>query len=179
MVGSMSLPIVALIACLASARAAPMPTRPVTAQVGVMGEFLFHPGGFVGVEARVLGRGRGELLVAGNVASYVHVRNHVGLMIWPELGGRVRVGRRVGLEAFGGVGYLHTFLAAPLYTIDDGGTVHRTRDRGRASFMPTGSVGVSVATKHVIPFFRIQTFGQYPFNHSMLLHFAVLVGVRL
>lgn len=175
----MLLPLLASIACLAQARPDLVPTRPVTAQVGVMGEFLFHPGGFVGVEGRAFGRGRGELLVAGNVAAYVHPRNHVGLMIWPELGGRLRVGRRVGLEAFGGLGYMHTFLAAPLYTIDASGTVHRTHDRGRPSFMPTGSVGVSVATKHVIPFFRLQTFGQYPFNQSMLLHFAVLVGVRL
>ena len=175
----MSLSIAAFVVCLAQARPEPIPTRPVTAQLGVMGEFLFHPGGFVGVEGRVFGRGRGELLATGNVAAYVHPRNHVGLMIWPELGGRLRVGRRVGLEAFGGVGYMHTFLAAPLYTIDESGTVHRTRDRGHPSFMPTGSVGVSVATKRVIPFVRLQTFGQYPFNHSMLLHFAVLVGVRL
>lgn len=171
--------IVALTAVLAFAGPTPIPTRPVTAQVGFMGEFLLHPGGFVGVEGRAFGRGRGELLVAGNFASYVHVRNHVGVMLWPELGGRVRLGRRVGLEAFGGAGWMHSILAAPLYTIDARGAVHRTRDRGRAAFMPTGSIGVSVATKKVIPFFRFQTFGQYPFNHSMLLHFAVLVGVRL
>lgn len=144
-----------------------------------MGEFLSHPGGFVGVEGRIFGRRRGELLAAGMLASYVHVRNHVGLMLWPELGGRLRVGRRVGLEAFAGVGYVHTFLAAPLYVIDEAGRVHRTRDRGRPAVMPTGSIGVSIATRRVVPFVRLQTFGQYPYNHSMLLHAAVLVGVRL
>jgi hypothetical protein len=178
--GDMTPSIAALALFLAAGPSAPrIPTRAVTAQVGVMGEFLLHPGAFAGVEGRVLGRGRGELLGAGTLASYVHVRNHVGLMLWPELGGRVRVGRRVGLEAFAGVGYLHTFVAAPLYVVDDAGRVHRIRDRGRPAVMPTGSIGVSIATRRAIPFVRLQTFGQYPYNHSMLLHFAVLVGVRL
>jgi hypothetical protein len=158
---------------------APAPTRPVAARLGVMGELLLHPGGFVGVEKRLLGGARGEILAAVTLASYVHARNHVGVMLYPEIGGRLRLNRRVALEVQGGLGYLHTFLAAPLYTVDDQGAVRRTRDRGRPAVMPTTSIGVSVATGDAVSFLHIQAFGQYPFNQSMLLHLALLLGVRL
>lgn len=142
---------------------------------------MFHPGVAVGVDYRVLGNLRGALLAAGNVVTYVHTRNNVGLMIYPELGGRLRLGRkrRANLEAFAGLGYLHTFLDGVVYEVDDAGNVRRAANRGRPALMPTGSLGFSFATRWVMPFFRIQTLGQYPFNDHMLLHAAVALGVRV
>lgn len=148
---------------------------------GYFGEFFFHPGVALGVDYRLLGNHRGALLLAGTAANYVHVRNNVGLMLYPELGGRLRLGRkrRAGLEAYGGLGYMHTFLHGTVYEVDDGGAVHEVPNRGRPALMMSGSLGVSVATKWVMPFFRAQVFGQYPFNDHVLMHAAVVLGTRV
>lgn len=145
--------------------------------VGYLGELAFHPGVIAGVELPVRSR-VGTIVVASNVGTYVHVRNHVGASIDVESGYRYTL-RRVTLDALAGIGYLHTFLAAPVYEVDDAGEVTRTTDLGRPSFMPMISVGVGLALARFAPYLRIVAFGQYPFNRHLLPHAAVVLGVRL
>jgi hypothetical protein len=144
-----------------------------------MGEFLLHPGVVAGLETPLTDRSAGgfELCLAGDVGSYVHVRNHVGAFVDATVGGR-HVGRSGFLaEAFVGAGYLHTFAASPVYTVTDG-EVDRIVDAGRPAFMPTASLGVGLEREAFTPFFHVQGFGQYPFNHHLLPHVALVLGVR-
>jgi len=149
-----------------------------------LGELVFHPGALVGIEYRlapaIRREARGtELLFAPNLGSYLHVRNHLGFMADAELG--VRHGFRSGVfvDGFAGVGYLHTFLAAPVYEVDALGHAERVTDLGRPAFMPVLSAGGGYQTRALAGFLRFETFGQYPFNQHLLPHVAVLVGIRM
>lgn len=163
------------------ARRGPPPLRPRrwSIHAGYFGDFLLHPGAFAGAGVRLVGVPRAELVVQGTLATWVHRRNSIGLAAYPELMGRVHLGRRVALEGTVGVGLLHSWLAAPVFALDDAGVLHRAPNRGRNAVMPTGSFGVAIETRHVAPFVRLAGFGQYPFNHHMLAHFALMLGVRL
>jgi len=149
-----------------------------------LGELVFHPGALVGVEyrlapaKRVAARGW-ELSFASNLGSYVHVRNHVGMLIDAELGARYGFRSGVFVDGFAGVGYLHTFLAAPVYEVDAAGHAERVTDLGRPAFMPVLSAGGGYQTRTLAGFLRFETFGQYPFNQHLLPHVAVLVGARI
>jgi hypothetical protein len=45
--------------------------------------------------------------------------------------------------------------------------------------MPSASLGFGFTLPTVAPFLRVETFGQYPFNNSLLPHFALVLGVRV
>jgi len=157
------------------------PTRRPELSVAYFGEFLLHPGVLVGMSVPLAGKGTGAVhhtvVVAGNAAGYVHIRNHTGVLVDAEVGIRLTSRSRFRFEGFAGLGYLHTFLDGPVYAVDDDG-VDRVVDRGRPSFMPTASVGVGWQRPRYAPFLRVQAFGQYPFNHHLLPHVALLPGVR-
>ena len=149
-----------------------------------LGELLLHPGLLLGAEyrlapARAMSPRGVRLVLGGNVGSYVHVRNHVGVLADAELG--VRYAFRSGLfaEGFAGVGYLHTFLAAPVYEVNAAGHAERVTDLGRPAFMPVLSAGAGYEQGDLAGFARLETFGQYPFNQHLLPHFAVVLGVRV
>jgi len=143
-----------------------------------LGEFLFHPGVLGGVDVRLTGTRRGGSLAgAANLGGYVHVRNHVGVMADAELGYRFTFGSGLLVEGFAGLGYLHTFAAAPVYTVEDG-KAEQVVDLGRPSFMPVVSLGVGWQLASLAPYVRVESFGQYPFNDHLLPHFALLVGAR-
>jgi hypothetical protein len=151
---------------------------PITFHAAYFGETVFHPGLMVGAEYRLLEEDWGTLFVTGNLGTYVHVRNHVGVFLDSEFGYRFTYANGYELEALAGLGYLHTFLDAPVYEVDDQGHVERVTDAGRPHFMPTLSLGTGWQLEHVAPFLRLQVFGQYPFNHELLAHFALLLGAR-
>jgi hypothetical protein len=168
----------------APAGSAPAFSERLAFSAAYVGELVLHPGALVGIEYRLAPasaaeRGGTRLLLAANFGSYVHVRNHVGLFVDAELG--VRHGFRSGVfvDAFAGLGYLHTFLAAPVYEVGAAGHVTRVTDFGRPAFMPVLGAGTGYETRSLAVFLRAETFGQYPFNQHLLPHAAVLVGVRI
>jgi len=168
---------------LATANSTPNGSR-IAFSAAYLGELLLHPGLLVGAEYRLAPSAaaspRGPLLLlAGNVGSYVHVRNHVGVMADAELG--FRYGFRSGwfADGFAGLGYLHTFLAAPVYEVDDAGHVEHVTDFGRPAFMQVLSAGGGFEKHGLAGFARFETFGQYPFNQHLLPHFALVLGVRV
>jgi hypothetical protein len=139
-----------------------------------MGEFLLHPGLLVGAETPIAGE---HLLLAGQAGAYVHPRIHVGARVDVAIGARHTTSSGPFVEAFAGVGYLHTFATAPVWVVEDGEAVHAT-DAGRPAFMPTLTLGTGWQGERLAPFLRVQAFGQFPFNHHLLPHAALLVGVR-
>ena len=145
--------------------------------VAYLGEFALHPGLVVGIDHVVARKGPAAFVVAGNVGGWVHARNHVGVFADGELGFRLTSSPGFLVEAFAGAGYLHTFLASPTWVVDDKGPT-RIVDAGRPAFMPTASLGFGWELDRVTPFLRFQAFGQYPFNHYVLPHFAVQIGAR-
>jgi hypothetical protein len=147
------------------------------------GELMLHPGVLFGVEYRLAPSvstvtPRTRLLLAGNLGGYVHVRNHVGALADAELGVRHGFGSGPFVDAFAGLGYLHTVLAAPVYEVSDDGRVSRVSDFGRPAFMPVISLGTGYETRTLAAFLRVETFGQYPFNRHLLPHAALLLGLR-
>jgi hypothetical protein len=149
----------------------PLPLSPT---VALMGEFLLHPGVLVGVETPIAGD---NVLLAAHAGGYVHVRNHVGARVDLEVGARHTAPTGLFVEGFAGVGYLHTFAAAPVWVVDDGGA-HEIADAGHPAFMPTLTLGTGWQGPRVAPFVRVQGFGQFPFNHHLLPHVALMLGVR-
>jgi hypothetical protein len=174
---------IAVNVCLVHAHAAAQdrPAR-LTWSAAYFGELLLHPGAVIGADYPLaqgrIGSSAIALIAAANFGSYVHPRNHVGAMLDAEAGGRIAFSCGVLLEAFVGLGYLHTVLAAPLYEVSDTGEVSRHTDLGRPAFMPVASVGTGWQLRGFAPFLRLQGFGQYPFNQHLLPHFALLLGTR-
>jgi hypothetical protein len=160
------------------ARSDDVPRPRLSFRAAYFGETIFHPGLMAGVEYRLLDGDWGALFVTGNLGSYVHVRNHVGAFLDSELGYRFTYASGYQLEALAGLGYLHTFLAAPVYEVDAAGHVNRVFDAGRPAFMPTFALGTGWRFDKFAPFLRLQAFGQYPFNHQLLPHAALLLGAR-
>ena len=149
----------------------PLPLSPT---VALMGEFLLHPGVLVGVETPLAGE---HVLLAAHAGGYVHVHNSVGARVDVEVGARHTTHAGMFVEGFAGVGYLHTFAASPVWVVEDG-TAHEIADAGHPGFMPTLTLGAGWQGAHIAPFVRVQGFGQYPFNHHLLPHAALLIGVR-
>ena len=149
----------------------PMPLSPT---VALMGEFLLHPGVLVGVETPLAGE---HVLLAAHAGGSVHVRNSLGARVDFEIGARHTTHSGMFVEGFAGVGYLHTFAASPVWVVEDG-AARQIADVGHPGFMPTLTLGTGWQGAHVAPFVRVQGFGQYPFNHHLLPHAALLIGVR-
>jgi hypothetical protein len=146
----------------------------ISPTVALMGEFLLHPGVVAGVEVPVAGE---HVWLSGQAGAYVHPRNHVGARVDAAIGVRHTTSSGPFVEAFGGVGYLHTFSTAPVWVVD-GGEAARITDAGRPAFMPTITIGTGWEGEKVAPFVRVQAFGQFPFNAHLLPHAALMVGVR-
>ena len=146
----------------------------VSPTVALMGEFLLHPGVLVGLETPIAGP---HVLLSGQAGAYVHYRNHVGARVDVAIGVRHTTAAGPFVEAFGGVGYLHTFASSQVWVVEDGAAEPIT-DAGHPAFMPTVTLGTGWQGDNVAPFLRVQAFGQYPFNHHLLPHAALIVGVR-
>lgn len=85
-------------------------------------EFRSHPGLVVGGEAVPVRSPYHGLATAASLGFYAQPGNHRGLFLDLEVGWPVTA--RCGLcgEVLGGLGSLHTFLAAPVYAVEDGQT---------------------------------------------------------
>ena len=163
------------------------PSRPPTEwRAAYAGELLTHPGAAVGL-TRVLAFShtwsgfRHALVVTPEVGFYEHPRNHVGAFIDVALGWQLshRSGARFTAQA--GAGYLHTWLAGPVYTVDDAG-VHEVHDAGRPHLMLALPIefGWRVPANRerwLSPFLRLMPFARYPYNGTFLPQALVELGV--
>jgi len=83
---------------------------------GYYGELLTHPGVYGSLDQAMLNGERDSLRVGGAVGSYLHLKNHIGVSIRPEVGWVREGSRGGGVEAFAGIGVLHAF--APARTVN-------------------------------------------------------------
>ena len=166
----------------------PPPAQLVGATLAYYGETLSHPGVMLGAVFLPVHSPsyRHALLVRPQLGWYLHPHNHHGLFVDAELGYRFRADRKAKgftTNVQAGLGYHHSFVTGLVYT-REGDEILARRDRGRPTFMPSGSLGLGYdlsarALAPVEPFVQLQMFGRYPFNGYTLFGFAVQVGVTV
>jgi len=150
---------------------------------GVMGENLTHPGVKIGLEWPLLGPDHPRWRVTGGASVWAHPRNHLGVLLMPQIGPRW-VAKSGGLfELLVGVGYLHMRPLGALYTRDTSGDIVRQAHLGYPSLgiqLTAGfgwdlsrSVSVPLAV-HLRPF----VLGQYPSSTFLIPRWGLCVEVR-
>jgi hypothetical protein len=166
----------------AETTAEPPGRKGVGISLSFLGENLTHPGVVAGVEYRLLAPRPGhELLVRAFLGAYLHPSLYWALLAGGELSYRLTAGFGLCAELTGGLGYLHTTVASPVYELGSDGQVAAVTDWGRPAFMPSASLGIGWDFRDVgLPLrfmLRPQVFWQYPYNTHALTHVALLVGV--
>jgi len=153
---------------------------------GYLGENLSHPGGFLTVDFPLSFRRRSFIEARVEVAGYLHPRNSWAIMAQGGIGfgSILPCGFLTGISV--GIGYIHTFLGAPLYTV-----IEKTGfdeylqipDRGQPGFLfdITGRIGWDWGDFGVPLriFLAFKSFGRVPYNGMVLPHFALQPGVAL
>lgn len=166
------------------------PRGPWAINAGYYGETVFHPGLAVGVERKLLffgappGLVEHGLFAGANLGTWWHARNAVGVFAEATAGYRLVFPLGFRLELLGSVGYLHTFLAAPVYAVDGSGAAREVLDAGQPGLLFSGALGLGFdfSVLKVAPlavFLRGGVFGQYPYNTAVLPHLQAQLGVSI
>ena len=145
------------------------------------GELLSHPGMTAGVEIYLYENSWYNNFFAGTLGFYVHPRNHLGVFILPSLGQRFTAFFGLFGELLLGVGYLHTWPQGAVYERNDAGEIEQVYDSGHPHLMMNLALGFGwdLRKNGLLPlsiFFRIDAFGEYPFNNIILPHVAAQFG---
>lgn len=125
---------------------------------------------------------RKEHFITGNIGSYVHKRNHVGLFINSEIGYRRTRNKGFKYEFLIGVGYLHTFLQGDTYTVSDDGAVDKVNLAGQSNLMIPISCGLGYDFNYHYkkPFslsLKSGFFIQYPYSHAIVIRPTIDLGL--
>ena len=148
--------------------------------VAYFGEFITHPGLFLGTHKGIWQSGNYTLSYNPGITLYTHSRNHNALLLSNELGNRLTSRKGRFAELMLGLGYMHTWLQGDVYVRRDNGEVRTQFDWGRPHLMISTSLGFgwkSAAEQHPQDYFlRIIAFGQYPFNGIVLPHLGLQLG---
>jgi hypothetical protein len=152
----------------------------IPVNISYFGETLIHPGFSCSYEKKVYK----NFLLNTQVGGYLQYRNHFGIFVDASMLWRKTFKCGYSMQYGLGLGYLHTWEhGGKTYTVDDNGNVETKFKWGHPSFMPSltlGFLGWDFSIKKHLPF-RINVdgvlFGQYPFNHFMMPHFAIRTGV--
>ena len=169
--------------CATASVQAQEPSRPADKfpfkySIAYFGELVLHPGMEAELQHPLVHRGRSYAFVAAALGGYYHPRFATGIFLNGKIGYRLALRWGFFLDGRLGVGYLHTFLGAPVY--DSNGNV--LPSLGLPSVMPLASIGIgySFIRTQTAPsvFTRIVAFGQYPFNSTILPHLGVVIGIE-
>lgn len=154
-----------------SARAAP------ALELGIMGEFVTHPGAFVGVDLAPReepGFGWG---LGARAGGYVHPGRHWAVFALGEVGPEIAWERwALGLRL--GLGVHHQWLAAPLF-VAEGNGVGRTIDAGRPTAL--GAIGLRATSTAgpIRPFARADLWSRGPVQRGLRTEIVVSAGITL
>lgn len=155
--------------------------RPIRIGAAYLGQLALRPGAQLTVGTPLLNGSVGFLWLRGMLAGWVHPRVTTTLMLGPELAGQLVSSKGWTGELDVGAGYGHRFLASRTYSVSEAGEVSRTRDGGRASFLPWCALGVGKEfgwkTLHAITFRTLVAF-QVPYNGGVLMHPALSLGAE-
>lgn len=159
------------------------------------GESITHPGIAVGLEyelwskygMRVKKSGKRidrkhKVVLNGNLDTYFHKRNHVGVLLNGEAGYKYIRKKGFFYEGAAGIGYFHTFLQGDTYVVSDANEVSRVKLASQSNFSCSMwcGIGKDYSFKEGKPWaWKLLTgwFLQYPFGASKLWHTAAEVGV--
>jgi hypothetical protein len=166
------------------------PKSPWSLNAAYYGETFTHPGLQLGVERELKFFGRRFGLVehgffaGADVGTWWHARYAVAAFTDAVLGYRLVFAGGLRLELLGGLGYLHTFAAGPVYSVDASGAARTVVDPGHPGLMLTGSLGLGwdfsvLGVAPVSVFLRAGAFGQYPYNTALLPHLQGQLGFSL
>lgn len=167
----------------------------VAFSVSYFGENMFHPGFKLGVaypfkvkemikvkaDESVIRRGL-AYLVGANLGMYRHKKNHTGLFLNAEIGGRFLTRKAKKIELLFGLGYLHTILDGETFTIGENGEIISKGVSGQGGLMPSIGVGwgKDYYWKNKSPWawhVKGQYFLQVPYNNGFLLRTAIELGL--
>lgn len=174
----------------------PIPDYQQTAiRVAYFGENMFHPGVKIGIEYPLKAKEmiktkkndkvkrRGLAWITGaNLGFYRHKKNHTGLFLNGEFGGRFLTHKAKKIELSIGMGYIHTILDGETFTVDSGGQVSSKGITGQGGLMPSISLGwgKDLYWKNKSPWgwhLKGQYFFQIPYNAALLLRTGIELGL--
>lgn len=167
----------------------------VAVRVSYFGENMFHPGLKMGIEyplkvkEMIKTKKNGNTkrrglawIMATNLGFYRHKKNHSGLFLNGEFGGRFITHKAKKLDFALGLGYIRTILDGETFIVDDQGQVQSKSTTGQGGFMPSISIGwgQDFYWKKKSPWawhIKGQYFFQIPYNAALLLRTGMEVGV--
>jgi hypothetical protein len=139
---------------------------------GYFGETIAHPGVVVVADRPVGSSSIAQPVVTFEVGTFWHPRATVGVLADAQVGLQLGADRGYSFRASAGLGYLHSFIAAE--TVNFANT-------GRPGLMPLVDVGAfgwtlqPDAARPARVDASLRLFGQYPVNHHLALHPALVV----
>ena len=151
--------------------------------LGYFGETVTHYGINLGVEYYPHQTDRHQMILAGGIGGYVHLRNNSSLFARAQWGQRLNFKSGLFLDQFFGLGYLHQFVhGGDLYEVKPNGAVVETPNSGQSLIMPSISMGIGYRfTKNNASgmkiYLRPELFWKAPFNGYYLTHFALSTGI--
>lgn len=123
-----------------------------------------------------------SLLANLSLILYRHPKNHVGLILAPEIGYQ-HIGKKGGMvEVAVSPSLFRTFLEGKTYEVGANGDLEKLSLAGRWAFLPTVSLGFGrdLSVKHDLPitwYARANIMQQRPYNDSALLRFGIEAGI--
>lgn len=180
-----------LVVVLLGAQSPDMPKRGFS--IAYFNEQIARPGLRVGYETALWnkiktqsnGNSRWRSLISkSHLGFYSHFRNHTGVFLNTQLGFRFTSPSGLYTEPLHfGIGYLHTFLGAKTFEVDEAGNVEPISLAGNSNlFLPYLTligVGYDFRKKRDKPFSvycAVDVFLQYPENNASKLRLSIPVG---
>jgi hypothetical protein len=150
-------------------------------KINYFGELGLHPGLEIGTDYSFFKRNWISIHWDISIGGYWHRWNNTSLFAKTSVGARFYIGSAFA-DLNAGIGYLHSFLAGPVYAQSINGGVEKIKDFGSSHFMPNFSLlfGWDGSHKKDIPvsvFIGPEVYFQSHFNHTYLIHIAAKVGV--
>lgn len=152
--------------------------------IGYKGEWLSHPGFFLGIELIAMEDNSQQLFLSSDISWYLHSGNHSAITFQGEVGHRFYTTKTFYIESRAGLGYKYARLHSPnnvtIYErIDD--TIVESPNHGYSYIQPVLSFGVGFDgdirnSSDGKVFTRIALTGDYPYNNYILPRLFFLGG---
>ncbi len=157
---------------------------PVSLTAGYHGDFVTHPGGYVGARYEAAEAGAFSFSVGGDLGGYHHERNHTGLFARANVATRLTSTGGLFVEPRFTAGYVHTFVDGDGYWVVDEqtGQVRQKLNGGSAGAMYGLGVGLGAElggkAEGLTIVVRPEILGRAPFNSYSLSQFSLQAGVE-
>lgn len=166
-----------LILALSLAHAAP-----VSLTAGYNGDFVSHPGGYVGLTTTLAESGPFSFRVGADLGAYHHHRNHTGAFLRPNLATRIQGPRGGFFEPRFVAGYLHTWVGGGQYWVEDSVTGESRRVVPAGSANLTWGVGLGAgwqADSGLSVVIRPELLARAPYNSFALAQLGLQAGIEI